>query len=183
MEARSEHSVTLTLCEINPRNISRLWFNILHVFPCFFFLLKAYIAQKELQTDDESRCCKNILSGCQNFINKQHTEASIIGSETMICCSSRIKKVIFHLLYILNCKINAPCWICICFWLQGIILILYIQINFPAYKHYLCSNFKWFDNHVKIVGAKLWECNFGAYCFLSSCFLTNFSLLVTCIMH
>ena len=24
---------------------------------------------------------------------------------------------------------------------------LYIQINFPAYKDYLCSNFKWFDSH------------------------------------
>ena len=25
--------------------------------------------------------------------------------------------------------------------------ILYIQINFPAHKDYLCSNFKWFDSH------------------------------------
>ena len=23
--------------------------------------------------------------------------------------------------------------------------VLFIQINFPAYKDYLCSNFKWFD--------------------------------------
>ena len=25
--------------------------------------------------------------------------------------------------------------------------ILYIQINFPAHKNYLCSNFKWFNSH------------------------------------
>ena len=25
--------------------------------------------------------------------------------------------------------------------------ILCIQINFSAYKDYLCSNFKWFDGH------------------------------------
>ena len=29
--------------------------------------------------------------------------------------------------------------------------ILYIQINFPAYKDYLCSNFKWFDSHVNFL--------------------------------
>ena len=32
--------------------------------------------------------------------------------------------------------------------------ILYIQINFPAYKDYLCSNFKWFDSHAKNFGEK-----------------------------
>ena len=32
--------------------------------------------------------------------------------------------------------------------------ILYIQINFPAYKDYLCNNFKWFDTHAKMCGEK-----------------------------
>ena len=32
--------------------------------------------------------------------------------------------------------------------------ILYIQINFPAYKDYLCSNFKWFDSHAEMFGKK-----------------------------
>ena len=32
--------------------------------------------------------------------------------------------------------------------------ILYIQINFPAYKDYPCSNLKWFDSHAKIIGEK-----------------------------
>ena len=30
--------------------------------------------------------------------------------------------------------------------------ILCIQINFPAYKDYRCSNFKWFDSHAKMFG-------------------------------
>ena len=34
------------------------------------------------------------------------------------------------------------------------ILYIYMYINFPAYKDYLCSNFKWFDSHAKISGEK-----------------------------
>ena len=62
---------------------------------------------------------------------------------------------------------------------------LYIQINFPAYEDYLCSNFKWFDSHAKCFGEKWQKRNFGAHCFLYSCsyFSTNFSLFVTCDMH
>ena len=33
-----------------------------------------------------------------------------------------------------------------------ILYILYIQINFPAYKDYLCNNFEWFDSHAKKIG-------------------------------
>ena len=32
--------------------------------------------------------------------------------------------------------------------------ILYIQINFSAYKDYLCSNLKWFNCDVNIFGEK-----------------------------
>ena len=32
--------------------------------------------------------------------------------------------------------------------------ILYSRINFPAYKDYLCSNFKWLDSNAKMVGEK-----------------------------
>ena len=32
--------------------------------------------------------------------------------------------------------------------------ILCIQINLPAYKDYLYSNFKWFDSHAKSCGEK-----------------------------
>ena len=34
-----------------------------------------------------------------------------------------------------------------------ILYILYIQINFPAYKDYFCNNFEWFDSHAK----KIWR--------------------------
>ena len=61
--------------------------------------------------------------------------------------------------------------------------ILYIQINFPAYKDYLCSNFKWFDSHTKMFGENGKNVILVHIVFCIVVFSTNFSLLVTCMMH
>ena len=34
------------------------------------------------------------------------------------------------------------------------LIIPFIQINLPAHKDYLCSNFMWFESHLKLFGVK-----------------------------
>ena len=35
-----------------------------------------------------------------------------------------------------------------------ILFLLFIQIKFPAFKDYICKNFKWFDSHAKKIEKK-----------------------------
>ena len=35
-----------------------------------------------------------------------------------------------------------------------ILFLLFIQIKFPAFKDYLCKNFKWFDSYAKKIETK-----------------------------
>ena len=93
----------------------------------------------------------------------------------------------FHHEYILNCKSNAPCWTCIVSGCKDNFKILYIQIIIIILFFFIKIIFTAILSGLIVMRffflEKWLKRNFGAYCFLYSCFSTNFSLLVTCMMH